>query len=167
VLVYHGTFSYPPNLEALEVFGRELLPRLDQLGLSCHLLAVGRNPPGHSLHERIHCTGSVTTVAPWLKAADLAVVPLLEGGGTRMKIIDYFAAGIPVISTAKGIEGIPAVNGEHALIMDDWDEISAAISDLLHHTERAKALAMAGRELAAPLDWKSIAGSYLKLFGQI
>jgi glycosyltransferase involved in cell wall biosynthesis len=167
ILVYHGTFSYPPNLEALDVFANEILPRLDDLGLPCHVLAVGRNPPQKSLHPRIHCPGSVDLVAPWLKAADLAVVPLLEGGGTRMKIIDYFAAGIPVISTAKGIEGIPAINGRHALIMDQPDQIAAAISDLLRDTEQARKLAEAAQELAAPLDWKSIAGTYLALFERL
>jgi glycosyltransferase involved in cell wall biosynthesis len=72
-----------------------------------------------------------------------------------------------VISTAKGIEGIPAINGRHALIMDQPDQIAAAISDLLRDTEQARKLAEAAQELAAPLDWKSIAGTYLALFERL
>jgi glycosyltransferase involved in cell wall biosynthesis len=164
LLVYHGTFSYPPNQQALGVFATELLPRLERLGLNCHVLAVGREPPAASPHPRIHLTGSVETVGPWIKAADLAVVPLLDGGGTRMKIIDCFAARTPVISTAKGIEGIPVISGKHALIIDDWDEMAAAIQRLIENPTAAETLAAEAHRLAAAMDWKSIAASYLDIF---
>ncbi len=164
ILVYHGTYAYEPNVEALQVFADELLPRLDRLGLRCHVLAVGREPPRVSPHPRIHLTGSVESIAPWLKAADISVVPLLEGGGTRMKIIDCFAAELPVISTSKGIEGIPVINGEQALIIDDWDEMAAAIVRLHEDPGQAGAIARAGHELAMNLDWKAIAARYIELF---
>ncbi len=167
LLVYHGTFSYGPNLEALQVFADELLPRLDRLGHPCHVLAVGRESPAVSPHPRIHLTGSVENIAPWLKAADLAVVPLLEGGGTRMKIIDYFAAKLPVISTSKGIEGIPVVNGEQALIIDDWDEMVQAVVRLRAESSLAAAIAGSGHQLAMGLDWKAIAASYIELFDKL
>ena len=158
--------AYWPNLEALQVFADELLPRLDALGLDCHVLAVGREPPSASPHPRIHLTGSVDAIAPWLKAADIAVVPLLEGGGTRMKIIDCFAAHLPVISTSKGIEGIPVVNGKDALIIDDWDEMAAAIVRLRNHPDEAADLAKAGHALATGLDWTAIAARYLDLYAK-
>lgn len=167
LLVYHGTFSYWPNLEALQVFADELLPRLDRLGQHCHVLAVGREPPATSLHPRIHLTGSVENIAPWLKAADLAVVPLLEGGGTRMKIIDYFAARLPVISTSKGIEGIPVVDGEQALIIDDWDEMAQAIVRLRTDSALAATISGSGHQLAMGLDWKAITAAYIELFDQL
>lgn len=167
ILVYHGTFSYPPNLQALQVFANELLPRLEKLGLICHVLAVGREPPASSPHPRIHLTGSVHSVAPWLKAADMAVVPLLDGGGTRMKIIDCFAAGIPVISTSKGIEGIPARHDVHALIIDDWDQMASSIQDLLGNPALSERLVRASSEMAAGLDWKSIAAEYIKVFDSL
>jgi glycosyltransferase involved in cell wall biosynthesis len=166
LLVFHGTYAYWPNLEALQVFADELLPRLDALGLDCHVLAVGREPPSASPHPRIHLTGSVDAIAPWLKAADIAVVPLLEGGGTRMKIIDCFAAHLPVISTSKGIEGIPVVNGKDALIIDDWDEMAAAIVRLRNHPDEAADLAKAGHALATGLDWTAIAARYLDLYAK-
>jgi glycosyltransferase involved in cell wall biosynthesis len=167
VLIYHGTFSYPPNREALQIFADTLLPALERKGLNCHVLAVGRNPPASSPHPRIHFTGSVTEVAPWLKVADMAVIPLVEGGGTRMKIIDCFAAGLPVISTSKGIEGIPVVSGRHALVIDDWETMAQAICDLRQEPERAQALAQAGREIAASLDWNEIARQYLAVYSAL
>jgi glycosyltransferase involved in cell wall biosynthesis len=167
LLVYHGTFSYPPNREALRIFAEILLPGLEAKGLDCHLLAVGRDAPGSSPHPRVHLTGSVEQVGPWLRAADLAVVPLIEGGGTRMKIIDYFAAGLPVISTGKGIEGIPVVDGEQALVRDDWPAMIAAVSELTAKPERARAIGAAGRKLAEGLDWSEIARRYQALYATL
>ena len=108
ILAYHGTFEYPPNLEAVKVCAREVLPRLADRGLDVHLVAIGKHAPPEPIHPRVHFVGSVGRVAQWLKGAEVAVVPLMSGGGTRMKIIDYFASGVPVVSTSKGIEGIPA-----------------------------------------------------------
>jgi len=164
LLVFHGTFSYPPNQEALRIFAEILLPGLEKKGLKCHLLAVGRSPPTVSPHARIHFSGSVEQVGPWLKAADMAVIPLIEGGGTRMKIIDCFAARLPVISTSKGIEGIPVVSGRQALVLDDWDAMMAAVADLVHNPEKASALASEGRQLADGMDWDAVAEKYARLY---
>ncbi len=162
LLAYHGTFAYPPNRDALVMLAEEILPRLEQRGIEAHVLAIGHQPP-KDLHPSIHCAGSVEQVAPWLKAADLAVVPLREGGGTRMKIIDDFAAGLPVIATPKGIEGIPAADGVEALIREDWDGFAAAIEDLLRDPSKAESLARAGRAFAETVDWSAIGARYLKL----
>ncbi len=167
LLVYHGTFSYPPNRQAMRIFAEELLPRLDALGLRAHVLAVGRDAPASSPHERIHFSGSVEDVAPWLKAADLAVIPLLEGGGTRMKIIDCFAASLAVISTAKGIEGIPIEPGKQALVINDWQHMAEAIVDLKRDDARRQALANAAYVMAKELDWSEIARRYRALYSSL
>jgi glycosyltransferase involved in cell wall biosynthesis len=142
-------------------------PRLVKRGIDAHVLAVGHKPPERSPHPSIHCTGSVASVAPWLKAADIAVVPLREGGGTRMKIIDDFAASLPVVATPKGIEGIPAVDGRHALIREDWEEFTAAIAGLIEDSSRRKSLAESGRALAETLDWTAIGERYLELLDRL
>ena len=167
LLVYHGTFAYPPNRDALQVLAERVLPGLATRGIEAHVLAVGHQPPAEPPHPAIHCTGSVETMAPWLKAADIAVVPLREGGGTRMKIIDDFAARLPVVSTSKGIEGIPATDGREALIRDDWDAFCDAIAGLWRDETRRADLADSGRALAEGLDWGEIGGRYLKLISQL
>jgi len=167
LLVFHGTFSYPPNRQALRIFAEILLPGLEQRGLRCHVLAVGREPPPTKPHERIHFIGSVDAMAPWLKAADLAVIPLTEGGGTRMKIIDCFAAALPVVSTPKGIEGIPIQPGRHALVCDDWDEMMDTIIQLWRDPQHRHALARAGTEMASELDWSAIAARYRSLYAAL
>jgi glycosyltransferase involved in cell wall biosynthesis len=167
LLVYHGTFSYPPNRQALQIFAEILLPGLERKGLICHVLAVGREPLPDSPHQRIHFTGSVIEVAPWLKAADMSVIPLTDGGGTRMKIVDCFAAGLPVISTSKGIEGIPVEPGRQALIIDDWNEMIDAILELWQNPGRRAALAEAAAAMAADLDWIAVGRRYRKVYSGI
>ncbi len=167
LLAFHGTFSYPPNRKALTVFAEEILPRLEKSGHPFHLIAIGRNPPTETLHPNMHFTGSVDEVAPWLKACDIAVIPLTDGGGTRMKIVDCFAAGLPVISTAKGIEGIPVVNGEEAIITDNWSDMCTEIIQLAESRKLRDSLSAAARDFAANMDWESIAGRYITVFNAI
>ena len=167
LLVYHGTYTYPPNREALQIFADILLPGLEERGLECHLLAIGKDPPSSSPHPRIHLTGSVENLSPWLKAADLAIVPLVDGGGTRMKIVDCFAASLPVISTSKGIEGIPVEPGKQAVVLDDWEQFMSAIVDLCNNPARAEELARAGRAMADQLDWDAAARKYLAIYSAL
>ena len=167
LIAFHGTFSYPPNRDALQVFAQILLPQLAGSQFDFHVMAIGRNPPSENLHPNIHFTGSVDEVGPWLNACDLAVIPLREGGGTRMKIIDCFAAGLPVISTSKGIEGIPVVNGREALICDDWLSMTNEIIALSESKEYRERLSTAALEFAAEMDWKSITKRYLDIFSAI
>ena len=167
LIAFHGTFSYPPNRDALQVFADILLPQLAGSKHSFHVIAIGRNPPAESPHPNIHFTGSVDEVGPWLKACDMAVIPLREGGGTRMKIIDCFAAGLPVISTSKGIEGIPVVNGREAVIKDDWPGMTNEIMQLAESRTRREQLSKAAREFASEMDWFSISKRYLGIFSAI
>jgi glycosyltransferase involved in cell wall biosynthesis len=166
LLVYHGTYSYPPNLQALQFLAARVLPLLEQRGLAVEVLAIGSRPPATPLHPRLHFMGSVADLAEVLPAADLAVVPLLEGGGTRMKILDYFAAGVPVISTSKGIEGIPVTDGVQALIRDGAEPLAEAIASLAADRARAKALAQAASHFVATLGWDAIATRYAELWQQ-
>lgn len=164
LLVYHGTYSYPPNLQAMQFMASELLPRLLQRGVDVEVLAIGSRPPAAALHPNLHFAGSVADLAEVLPAADLAVVSLLEGGGTRMKILDYFAAGVPVISTSKGIEGIPVSDGVEALIRDGADALVEAIVMLANDHARARALAAAASRFVATLSWDAIVERYEPLW---
>ncbi len=167
LLAFHGTFSYPPNRDALRVFAEILLPKLQNTRFSFHVIAIGRNPPDESIHPNIHFTGSVEEVGPWLKACDLAVIPLREGGGTRMKIIDCFAAGLPVISTSKGIEGIPAVNGREAFICNDWLAMTNRIMELADSETLRNKLSTAALAFTSGMDWKSLGKRYLDIYAAV
>jgi len=167
VLVYHGTYLYPPNLEAMQFVASEILPRLNEKGWYPAVMALGPNPPEGRLHPDVFFSGSVDTVAPYLKAADVAIVPLRQGGGTRMKILDYFAAAIPVVSTSKGVEGLELRDGDQVWIRDGAEAFAEAIADLLRNPERARALGGAGRRYAEQRDWLAIARRYADLFSRL
>ena len=94
--------------------------------MKARVLAIGPEPPDETL-PGVTFTGPVDDLPERIKGADLAVVPLRKGGGTRMKILDYFAAGVPVISTAKGMEGLPLQPGLHLRAVENPDDIAEAI----------------------------------------
>lgn len=164
ILVYHGTYMYPPNLEAMQVMAQRIMPMLSARGVKAKVLAIGRHPPAQPLHADIIFTGPIDHLAPYLLAADIAVVPLLKGGGTRMKILDYFAASLPVVSTSKGIEGIQVRNGVQALVTEDADEhFVDAICALGKDRKTAAEMGAQGRSFVEQMDWSAIARRYLTL----
>ena len=84
-----------------------------------------------------------------------------------MKIIDCFAAGLPVVTTSKGIEGIAAVPDRHAVLRDDWPGFIEAIADLLTNPELCRELAARGRELTKRMDWRNVARRYAGLYARL
>jgi len=165
ILVYHGTYSYGPNRQAIQMLASTILPMLEARGCKVAVLAIGSRPPADLRHPLIHFTGSVPDIAPLLKSADLAVVPLLEGGGTRMKILDYFAAGVPVISTVKGIEGIPVEHGMQALVLDAPEAICDAILRLRDNPLEARILADNAAAFVGSMSWDALSRLYIPLLG--
>jgi glycosyltransferase involved in cell wall biosynthesis len=101
--------------------------------------------------------GFVDEIYTLLKSSDIAIVPLQSGGGTRLKILDYFAVGLPVVTTRKGIEGIAAISQTHALIVDDTEEFIEALAYLIDHPDERKRLGTNAFELVeTQYDWEII-----------
>ncbi|MBY6203897.1 glycosyltransferase [Halomonas denitrificans] len=160
VLVYHGIYSYPPNLEAVEELSSHLLPRLAERGLRASVIAFGPEPPAQGL-PGVTFAGAVDDLAGHLMGADLAVIPLRAGGGTRMKILDDFAARVPVVTTSKGMEGLPVNDGEQLRVVDDPDAMADVVQDLLGDPDAREALAERAARWVSDLDWRAIAGRYV------
>jgi glycosyltransferase involved in cell wall biosynthesis len=91
--------------------------------------------------------------------------PLQKGGGTRMKILEWFAASAALVATSKAVEGTAVRHGVHAWIEDDFDKMSDAVLMLLGDRRRAEELAAHGREFVKDLDWRAIAQRHLALAG--
>lgn len=163
ILVYHGIYSYSPNLEAVATIASEILPRLEARGVKVKVAAIGPSPPRGDVFPDVVFTGPVDNLAPYLMQADVAVVPLLNGEGTRMKILEYFAAGVPVVSTSKGVEGIPVENGRHLIIEDSFSGMADAVVRVLRQAETAKELVRNARMFVESLDWTAIAARYIAL----
>ena len=115
VMIFHGYLSYPPNREAVSIL-LDMFPNLQKQHDSICLLLVGQNPPQLPLPDHVIVTGFVKNVKEYIAAADLAVVPLLSGGGTKIKMLEYMACGKAIVSTVKAAEGLDLENEEDVLM---------------------------------------------------
>lgn len=131
VLLFAGQLDYAANREALAALDREILPRLDRLAPGYTMLVVGKGNT-ESLrseypHPRLRFLGRVESVAPYINAANAMLVPIISGGGTRLKIVEAIACGVPAISTSFGAEGIERdACGDLLTIADGWDRFASA-----------------------------------------
>jgi polysaccharide biosynthesis protein PslH len=150
-IVFSGNLEYHPNVSAVRFFRQEVWPRLRDCWPRLVWRLVGSNPravePWTKGDPRIEVTGPVEDAYRELARAQVAVVPLLAGSGTRFKILEAWAAGLPVVSTALGAEGLPARHGHHLLIADTAESFAAAVSKLLNDSTLRCELARAGRLL--------------------
>jgi polysaccharide biosynthesis protein PslH len=160
-VLFLGQLSYSPNTVAAKLLINQIYPQLRELYPDSRLLLVGRSPTQFMLDAAkrspgIIVTGSVPDVRPYLAAASVMIVPLLQGGGTRLKIVEAFAAGCPVVSTAKGAEGINATDGEHLLIRE-VEELVAGVSQIWSDSSLGEKLARSAYKLVqAEYSWEAV-----------
>lgn len=157
IIVFHGTYTYHPNKEAIDLITDYIAPEIKRSDGNVKFIVAGKDVPG--LEEKnIKFVGFVENLHSLLNASDIAIAPLLRGGGTKLKIFDYMGAGLPTVTTKKGIAGIKAKNGEHAIIVDDVNEgFIAAINHLIDNEEERKRIGANARKLAEEeYDWDKI-----------
>jgi glycosyltransferase involved in cell wall biosynthesis len=148
-IVFSGNLEYPPNIEAIHFFRDRIWPDLRaRPGLKWKI--VGKNPEAIrglvAGDSRIELTGPVEDAIMALASSQVAVVPVLSGSGTRVKILEAWAAATPVVSTSLGAEGLSEA-GEHLVVADDPREFAAAVSRLLDSPADRRRIGIAGRRL--------------------
>ena len=150
-VVFSGNMEYHPNLGAVRFFRREIWPLLRERWPRLVWRLVGKNPQAirrfTAGDSRIEVTGPVDDAVPELARSRVAVVPLLAGSGTRFKILEAWAAGVSVVSTTIGAEGLPALDGESLLLADSADLFAKSVSRLLSSATLRAELSAAGRRL--------------------
>ncbi len=157
-ILFVGSLDYGPNINGLLYFAREVWPLVHARHPQARLEIVGSNPV-ESIRQLgslpgVHLAGQVPEVVPYYATARLAIVPLFSGGGTRLKILEAFAAGVPVVSTDLGIEGIDATSGVHYLPANSTPVWVETVSQLLTDSSAANALASTARSLVSQrYDW--------------
>jgi glycosyltransferase involved in cell wall biosynthesis len=143
--------EYHPNQAAVRFFRREIWPLLRDRRPELVWRLVGKNPEAvrafTSGDPRIEVSGAVEDAVEELAQAKVAVVPLLAGSGTRLKILEAWASGTPVVSTTIGAEGLPVRDGEHLLLADKASRFADAVERLLTCSDLRHTLAGAGRAL--------------------
>lgn len=172
-ILFLGQLSYSPNVAAVDWLLESIYPKLRQKYPDCRLLLVGHSPTERmqtaaKQDSNIIVTGKVADVRPYLSAASLMVVPLQQGGGTRLKILEAFAAECPVVSTRKGAEGLDAIANQHLLIADDSESIVAAIEQLWSNPELGEQLVRAAYKLVRDrYSWEAIGQRVEKAIEQL
>lgn len=156
VLFFHGTLHYAPNAEAVRFIADELLPRLPE---DVSVLCAGMSPPLALASHRLKFAGPVDNLAAHIASADLCICPLFAGGGTRMKLMEYFAAGKAVVSTPLGAEGLPVRHETHLLLAQAPAFANTVLRALESPTLR-KSLGNNARSWASAYDWRDVATAY-------
>ena len=151
VVVFSGNMEYHPNLSAVRFFRNQIWPLLHARWPQLVWRLVGKNPEAirqFTLGDpQIEVQGQIDDAVQEIARARVAVVPLLAGSGTRLKILEAWAAGVPVVSTSVGAEGLPVRDGEHLLMADEPSDFAAAVSRLLACSNLRQQLARNGRLL--------------------
>jgi glycosyltransferase involved in cell wall biosynthesis len=160
-LLFCGVLSSRQNIDGLEFFVRQILPEIRREIPDARLVIVGR-APALSVRQldngqSVLVKADVPSVTEYYRRATLAIVPLRIGTGTRLKILEAWALGVPVVSTTIGVEGLDALGGEHVLIADAPGQFARDCVTLLRTPPLRQQLIRQGRDLVSrAYRWEAI-----------
>jgi glycosyltransferase involved in cell wall biosynthesis len=162
-IVFTGSMDWEPNIDAMEWFCREIWPTIVRQFPQARFQIVGRNP--HSRVKQlasptVEVTGTVPSVADYLRDAAVVIVPLRIGGGTRLKIFEAMAMGKALVSTSIGAEGLDVTSGENCILADSPSSFGDSIITLLSDSQLRRKYERAAAALAARYDWSNIARQF-------
>jgi GT2 family glycosyltransferase len=148
-LLFLGSFRHTPNQIAMEWFTRDVMPHILRLVPQATLVVAGSDPPPrHAFggkESSIELLGFVPDIQPLLSSCALFVCPILNGSGVRVKLLEAFASGIPVVSTTVGAEGLAREDGEFCALADDAESFARKVSALLQDENAARQMAERAR----------------------
>jgi glycosyltransferase involved in cell wall biosynthesis len=161
-LVFTGSMDWIPNEDAILHFAEEILPLIQLQVPDVSLYVVGREPSRKILalaaqNPAIRVTGAVGDIRPYVHAASAYIVPLRIGSGTRIKIFEAMAMGMPVVSTTIGAEGLPVQHGKNVLLGDTPADFAARTIELLQHRSARERMGRAARALVeSQYSWSTV-----------
>jgi polysaccharide biosynthesis protein PslH len=160
-ILHMGTMFWPPNVAGVLWFAKEVLPIIHRELPDARFVIVGKSPPPEvkalTADPRIEVLGYVPDPAPYMAATDLFVVPLQVGEGMRVKILDAWSWGLPVVSTPVGAEGISVEAGKNILLAAEAGDFAAQAVRVLKDRALNEALRVAGRaRVEANYSWQVV-----------
>ena len=166
VLFFVGDLSWPPNADAVRWLHARVWPELKRARPAARVEILGRDAPTDLLELAAPdwtLLGEGADTRPcWARAA-VAVVPLVAGGGTRLKILEAAASGVPVVATPIGAEGLEFAPETEILLRDDAPGFAAAVAGLLADRSAARRQALAARaRVEALYDWERIGEEFAR-----
>jgi glycosyltransferase involved in cell wall biosynthesis len=171
-MLFLGSFRHTPNQVALEWFARFVLPLIVEKLPGARLMVAGSDPPPrHAFPDpanAIDWLGFVEDIQPLFASCALFVCPIRSGSGVRVKLLEAFATGIPVVSTRLGAEGLARVDGEFCALADDPEAFAAKTVQLLNDCHAAREMAARARqEVEANWDTGVITGRLVVKYQEI
>jgi sugar transferase (PEP-CTERM/EpsH1 system associated) len=150
-ILFCGSLDVSMNSDAAEYFAGEIYPRIRRSLPGAIFRIVGRSPSRRlrrlSRQSGIVVTGTVPDVRPYYQNAAVAVAPFRLGAGTKLKILEAMAMGVPVVSTALGAQGMEVADGEHIFIEDQPHRFADRVLDLFRDGRLAREMAWQARRL--------------------
>jgi glycosyltransferase involved in cell wall biosynthesis len=165
-MVFCGSMDWLPNVDGVVYFLAEILPLIRKKLPSATFTIAGRSPDPKVLKavegiEGVTVTGRVDDMRPYLWGARISVVPLRIGGGTRLKIYECMAAGVPVVSTSVGAEGLRYTDGEDIVLADDPAGFAdACVRLLLDDSARTSLAKNARQRTVKELSWEAVSREF-------
>jgi glycosyltransferase involved in cell wall biosynthesis len=173
ILLFHGNYVSWANEEAALIIFERIAPTILAKEPQCLFLLVGSNPSQRMVDaakqsDRMIVTGYVPNLDQYIMAADVCVVPLLRGAGTKLKMLEYLAAGKPIICTRVAAEGLNLVNGQEACMTPKVDtEFIDALLFLLENPRFSQELGRRARNHSKRFDWRIICQDLYKAYQQL
>jgi len=166
-LIYNGALTYRANYEAMDYFLSEIFPKVRSVIPEAHLFITGSTKnvdiSRFSSNEFVHFTGFLDDLRPTLSSAWACVIPLLSGGGTRLKILEAMALEAPVVSTQKGAEGLNVETEKNILLANNSDKFAQQTIRILMDQDLRSRLSQAGRKLVEEeYDWALIRAQFVQ-----
>lgn len=168
-----GTMFWPPNVEGVLWFAREVFPKVLAQMPEARFVVVGKDPPKEvqdlALQVRnVQVTGYVPDPEPYLAETGVFIVPLRAGGGMRVKIIDAWSWGLPIVSTSIGAEGIEIGEGENILIGDTPEALADAVVRVLREPVLGERLRTQGRAwVEAHYHWRNVYPAWEDVYAKL
>lgn len=171
-VLFFGRYDYEPNEHGMQRFLGEVWPRVAAARPAARLRLVGKGMSSQLREaamraERVDVIGLVDDLAAELAACRLVVVPLWQGGGTRLKVLEALAAARPVVGTPLGVEGIGFRDRHHGLLAAAPAPLADAVVALLEDAARAASLGAAGRELARLFRWETVTAPLVERYDRL
>jgi sugar transferase (PEP-CTERM/EpsH1 system associated) len=171
-IVFVGSMDYHANIDGAVSFARDVWPLLRNRHPEVIFTIVGRDPAPEVRELRstpgIKVTGTVDDVRPFYREALAAIVPLKVGGGSRLKILEAMAAGVPIVSTTLGAEGLDVHDGHNILIADTDMQLSEKLISVIESKELRQRISTAGRALISErYDWSRLGANLFETYQQL
>ena len=156
-ITFLGGLHWPPNAEGVVWFAKQVFPQIKQEVPDALLTVVGKSPPAGLEGEGVEVTGYVSDLQPYLAETAAFIVPLHAGGGMRVKILDAWSWGLPMVSTTIGAEGIETRHNQDILIADTAPAFAQEVVRLLTEPEFGRQMAQNGRQaVMEKYNWRVI-----------